>query len=204
MTTPPAKKIRIEEPTTPNEVPPSPIFELTTTVPRKVWQAMQGLGAQLRYIEGVVCVYCVHNDEAFKSFAEWTRSLTGDKDPGVQAILRPQPRNVVVPLRAVSHQIVDEANEIIAQYSHMRAATFRAAVPAHPAIRGSGDIPNVPIRFSNAAMATHAVTSRVANPALGAVAGAFPAISAQAAGTYLCTILQSWKGRMIHIDVFRS
>lgn len=188
---------------TPTKAPSSPIFEMVTTVPRKVWEHMQAVGAKIRYVDGLVCVYCTAGDRAYAVYVEWATSV-GEKDPGVQTCLLPQTPRVSVPDTVQeSLMITLEANSILDEYHTLLASSFALG---HPPIKGYSGITTVPIRFSHASMATHIVAERIANPALGPVTGGIPHtnILRQPVGTYLCTIQQSWKGRIVHIDVLRK
>lgn len=179
---------------------------MATTVPRGVLELMVACGAAVRYIEGLVCVYCSADDQAYSALGSWATSLSGDKDPGLSAVVLPQPPATPLPPFPQQLMCAAEANSIIVQYSGFLAADFAATAPAHPQISGfAGAAVQIPARFSNAAMATHAVVERIADPALGSIVpGGFPTISAQPRGTYLCSLMQAWKGRHIYIHIHRK
>jgi len=198
----PPRTCDTSEAATPTKAPPSPEFALTSTVPRKVWEDMQACGASIRYIDGLVCVYCTAGDDAYICYRYWAEGLAAMLDPGLQATCLPQPPTVTVPPMHLQGAITFEANCIINAYRSLRASDFRAG---HPTIVGAGGYFTLPARYSHAAIATHAVAQRIANPLLGAVIGAqYVTISALPPGTYITTVQQLWKGRIILIHVMKS
>lgn len=190
---------------TPLPLPPSPDIDLATTVPRSLLRVMQKVGAHARYIDGIDLITCVAHDPAYCLFKKWaTSNEIAEVDPCVEAFLENLPLSqcALQPSRAVAHQIVDEANSIIDQYKSLRVQNFPAG---HPELLHGQLSAAIPSRYHHASIATHAVVERVCNPALGRFPAAeFQSITTQPSGTYLCTLRQTWKSRIIHIRLMKS
>lgn len=148
-----------------------------------------------------MCVYCTLGDEAFGTFESWVGMVAKDTDPGLVAVHSPPVGFVTAATLMEQLLCVHEANMIVEQYSHLRARDFAAA--PHPALKAMA-VRALPIRYHHATYATSAVTVRISNPALGECGAAFPTILAQAPGTYLCTLMQQWRGKNVHIHILRS